>query len=263
MTTGYVIMSPDSAGRLRTLALSLGADYFGIADLAPAREAIRAQGGERVAQYPRSVVAGIRLQDSIVDLLPEKDRAGAILYRHAAYDVVNTALDQIALRIANLLQCEGYAAFPVPSSERTSDEKIAGPFSQKLGAHMAGLGWIGKSCLLVTPDHGPRVRWVNVLTDAPLKPTGSPVKPRCGECTDCVDICPVHAFTGRGFSPDEPREARFDAAACDRYYQQLGKEFGVDGVCGMCLWACPHGRKRGNEQRLDPHENSLKKYPQW
>ncbi|HEX3001247.1 MAG TPA: 4Fe-4S double cluster binding domain-containing protein [Methanoregula sp.] len=236
-------MTPDINSRLRALSLSLGADYFGIADLAQARVAILAQGGERVVKYPRSVVAGIRLQDSIVDLLPEKDRAGAILYRHTTYDVVNTALDQIALRIGGQLQNEGYAAFPVPASKRTSDEKIAGIFSQKLGAHLAGLGWIGKSCLLVTPDHGPRVRWVNVLTDAPLDPTGSPMKPRCGECTECADICPAHAFTGRAFSPDEPREARFDAAACDRYYKQLGKELGVDGVCGMCLWACPHGRK--------------------
>lgn len=242
-------MSPDINNRLRALALSLGADYFGIADLAPAQDAIRVQGGERVARYPRSVVVGIRLQDSIVDLLPEKDKAGAILYRHTTYDVVNTALDQIALRVANTLQKEGYSAFPVPASKRTSDEKIAGPFSQKLGAHMAGLGWIGKSCLLVTPDHGPRVRWVNVLTDAPLEPTGSPLKPRCGECTECVDICPEHAFTGRIFSPDEPREARFDAAACDRYYKKLEHEIGAAGVCGLCVWVCPHGKKAGRKRR--------------
>lgn len=242
-------MTPDLNSQLRSLVLSLGADYFGIADLAPARDAILAQGGERVAKYPRSVVIGIRLQDSIVDLLPEKDRAGAILYRHTTYDVVNTALDQIALRVAGVLQEEGYAAFPVPASKRTSDEKIAGPFSQKLGAHLAGLGWIGKCCLLVTPDHGPRVRWVNVLTDAPLEPTGSPLKPRCGECTECVDICPVHAFTGRMFLPDEPREARFDAAACDRYYKKLEKELGAAGVCGLCVYVCPHGKKAGQKKR--------------
>lgn len=240
-------MIPDLNSQLRSLALSLGADYFGIADLTPARDFIRAQGGDHVSRYPRTVVMGIRLQDSIVNLLPEKDKAGAILYRHTTYDVLNTALDQAALRVANLLQREGYAAFPVPASKRTSDEKIAGPFSQKLGAHLAGLGWIGKSCLLVTPDHGPRVRWVNELTDAPLEPTGSPMKPRCGECTECVDICPVHAFTGRLFSPDEPREARFDAAACDRYYKQLEKDLGTAGVCGLCVWVCPHGKKAGRK----------------
>jgi epoxyqueuosine reductase QueG len=242
-------MSGVTDNSIRALAVSLGADYYGVADLGPAQDFIREEGGKRVAQYPRTIVAGIRLQDSVVDLLSDKDKAGAILYRHIAYDVVNSALDQIALRIANALQREGYGAFPVPASKRTDNERICGIFSQKLGAHMAGLGWIGKSCLLVTPDHGPRVRWVNILTDAPLKPTGSPMKPRCGECTECVNTCPIRAFTGKPFSPDEPREARFDAAACDRYYKKLEKELGFAGVCGLCLYVCPHGRKAGRKSK--------------
>jgi epoxyqueuosine reductase QueG len=240
-------MPQNIDNQIRSLALTLGADYFGIADLIPAHDFIHTQGGERAGRYPRGVVIGIRLQDSVVDLLPEKDKEGAVLYRHTTYDVVNIALDQAALRIANALQREGYGAFPVPASKRTDDEHIWGVFSQKLAAHMAGLGWIGKSCLLVTPDHGPRVRWVTVLTDAPLKQTGSPIEPRCGECTACVDICPVKAFTGKAFSPDEPREARFDAAACDRYYKELEKTGGVAAVCGLCVWVCPHGRKKKPE----------------
>jgi epoxyqueuosine reductase QueG len=242
-------MKRDLGNRIRSLSRSLGADIFGVADLVPARDFIHGQGGERAARYPRGVVMGIRLQDSLVDMLPDKDREGAILYRHNSYDVVNANLDQIALRVANLLQLEGYGALPVPASKRTSEEGICGIFSQKLAAHLAGLGWIGKSCLLVNPDYGPRMRWVTVLTDAPLAPTGTPMEPRCGDCTACVDACPIHAFTGRMFFPGEPREVRFDAAACDRYYRKLEKELGFAGVCGMCLWACPHGRKKGKEKK--------------
>ncbi|MHB8163939.1 MAG: 4Fe-4S double cluster binding domain-containing protein [Methanoregula sp.] len=240
-------MNPDTD--LRTLALSLGADYFGVADLSSAHDFILAQGGDRVARYPRAVTIGMVLQDSLVDLLPDKDPAGAIVYRHNSYDVVNQMLDQISVRVANELQRAGYSAFPVPASKRTSDENICGIFSQKLAAHLAGLGWIGKSCLLITPDHGPRVRWVTVLTDAPLRPTGSPMEQQCGKCTACVDICPQQAFTGRVFSENEPREARFDAAACDRYFKELEKSRGV-AVCGLCLYICPHGRKsgKGNSQ---------------
>jgi epoxyqueuosine reductase len=236
-----VVMDMDS--HLQELARALGADYYAVADLTGAKEFIRAQGGDRVTRYSRAVVMGIRLLDSLVDMLEDPgDRTGAALYRHHAYDVVNAVLDAMALQVADAMQREGHRALPVPASKRASDELIAGIFSQKLAAHLAGLGWIGKSCLLVTPDHGPRVRWITVLTDAPLAPTGTPMEQRCGNCTECVDICPVHAFTGRPFREDEPREARFDAAACDRYFREL-EAGGGPVVCGLCLFVCPHGRK--------------------
>jgi epoxyqueuosine reductase len=232
----------DLMDRIRSVAADNRADYCGVADLTPAQEYICRQGGERVARYPRAVVIGMVLVDTYVNLLPEQgDPSAHQLYRHYTYDVVNNALDNIALHVATTIQREGYQAFPVPASQRTSDEKIAGPVSHKLAAHLAGFGWIGKSCLLVTPDNGPRVRWITILTDAPLDPTGKPMESRCGECRECVDACPVGAFTGRVFQPDEPREARFDAAACDRYFKAMEKD-GTAAACGMCLYICPHGR---------------------
>jgi len=161
---------------IRNIAESHGADYFGIADLTSANPFILDQGGPAIARYPAGITMGIALLDPLVDLLPDRERnEGSILYRHYSYDVVNAALDQAALQVANALQRGGYAAFPVPASLRTDDVRICGPFPHKLAAHLAGLGWIGKNCLLITPDHGPRVRWVTVLTDAPLEPTGSPI----------------------------------------------------------------------------------------
>jgi len=232
----------DLDAKLRTLAHSLDADYFGVADLSSAHDFILAQGGKRVARYPRAITTGMVLQNNLVNLLPEEDSAAAILYRHSSYDVVNIALDQMALRVANTLQRAGFDAFPIPASKRTDDDHISGIFSQKLAAHLAGLGWIGKSCLLITPERGPRVRWVTVLTDASLLPTGTPMEQKCGACTACVDICPQHTFTGRPFHRNEPREARYDAAACDQYFKELEKSRGV-GVCGLCLYICPYGRK--------------------
>jgi len=232
----------DTGNLIKSLAESLGADYFGIADLTGVRDFIIQQGGPEIAAYPTGITMGISLLDPLVELLPDREHnGGGILYRHHAYDVVNAALDQIALRVANTLQGAGYRALPVAASKRTDDARICGPFSQKLAAHLAGLGWIGRSCLLITPDHGPRVRWVTVLTDAPLAPTGKPMESKCGECMACVEACPVQAFTGRLFNEHEPREARYDAAACDRFFKAEEKRTGIP-VCGMCLWVCPHGR---------------------
>ena len=93
--SGICLVPMDLDAHIRTLAHSLDADYFGVADLSSAHDFILAQGGERVARYPRAITIGMVLQDNLVNLLPENDPAAAILYRHNSYDVVNIALDQI------------------------------------------------------------------------------------------------------------------------------------------------------------------------
>lgn len=227
---------------LKERAMEEGADFFGVADLAPAKEAILEQGGPIPAEYPRAVSIGIRLMDTLVDQLPRRhERAVAVSYSQLCYGVVNQRLDLLASRLSGIIQKSDYKAFPVPSSARASDEKICAVFSHKLAAHLAGLGWIGKSCLLVTPEAGPRVRWTTILTDAPLE-TGTPMGTRCGDCRECVDACPVKAFTGRDFTEAEPREARYDARRCEKYLNGLEASTGY-GVCGMCLYICPHGKK--------------------
>jgi epoxyqueuosine reductase QueG len=113
-----------------------------------------------------------------------------------------------------------------------------------MAAHLAGLGWIGKSCLLVTPDAGPRVRWVTVLTDAPIEATGKQMDQKCGDCHKCVDICPPKAFTGEPFRPEDERDVRYDARKCENYFKELMTETGFsETVCGLCLYVCPQGRK--------------------
>ncbi len=228
--------------KLRGMALSLGADFYGVADLAPAHGAIQDQGGAVVAAFPRGISIGIRLLDPIVDQLPQRsERAIAVSYRHHCYDLINQRLDHIASRIGSLLQNEGYRAYPVPASKRADDERICAVFSHKLAARSAGLGWIGKSCLLITPGCGPRVRWATVLTDAPLTVTGGPMEEQCGDCRACVDACPAKAFTGEPFRQGEGREVRYDAGKCEQYFERLEKD-GRLPVCGMCLYVCPHGK---------------------
>lgn len=228
--------------RIRNLAEQRGVDFFGIADLTMARDAIVEQGGPVVAAFPRAVSMGIILPNAVVDQLKEySTSAVAASYRHVAYDVVNTRLDLIAAEVSSVLQRAGYRVVPVPASKRVDDQRICAIFSHKLAARMAGLGWIGKSCLLVTPEAGPRVRWVTVLTDALLPGSRSPVEGRCGDCTACVESCPVHAFTGEPFREEEKREIRFDARACEQYIAGQEQRSG-SAVCGMCLFICPYGR---------------------
>ena len=75
----------------------------------------------------------------------------------------------------------------------------------------------------------------------PRQRLGGRVAVRDRFCQACVDICPVQAFNGRSFRPDEPRSARYDARKCDDYLENLEKT-NAPGVCGMCLYICPHGK---------------------
>jgi len=113
--------------RIKHLAESCGADFFGVADLSPARDAILAQGGPVIAEYPRAISIGIALPHSIVNQLPRRaERAVAVSYQHHGYDVVNQRLDLVASRLSSALQREGCNALPIPASKRVDRDGAEG-----------------------------------------------------------------------------------------------------------------------------------------
>ncbi len=225
------IKRADLKRRLEFLAYNSGGDLFGVADLEPAHEFIVTQGGEALGKFPRAVSIGIRLSDEIVDQHSPDERREYSLYWHHVYRVVTPALDFLAQKAQRELQADGFKAIPIPASLYNS-ETLRSVFSHKLAAHLAGLGWIGKSCLLITPDFGPRIRLVTVLTDAPL-PSGIPLNEKCSKCRACVVACPVQAFKGVEFQTTEPVEARFNTRACADYRSTH--------PCGLCVAKCPVG----------------------
>ena len=229
--------------QLSDLAATLGIDYFGVADLAVAKDFICSQGGDAVARFPIAISIGIRLVDAVVDELTRHEDPTVIFTYRSLYNTVNTGLDRATLYIAKAIRAQGFKAYPIAAAQRISNEKLAGAFSHKLAAHLAGLGWIGKNCLLITPDHGPRVRWSTILTDAPLKKTGTPLIEQCSNCSICVKICPVQAFTGAAFKDSEPREVRYNAHLCAQYIDKRQSILG-DGLCGLCVNACPYGKQK-------------------
>ncbi|OGN96225.1 MAG: hypothetical protein A2Z77_08470 [Chloroflexi bacterium RBG_13_51_36] len=229
-------------GKLESLAKDMGTTYFGIADLAPARQYISDQGGEFLAQFPRALSHGFILADGIVDTLAyHKNIAALNTYWHYVYRIINPRIDSISLMLAQSLDEAGFRAFVVPASQTVDRTRLTGVLSHKLAAHLAGLGWIGKSALLITPEHGPRVRWGTVLTDAPLE-AGTSLDEMCRDCDTCVTGCPAHAFTGQAFDKPGPRSEIFDAEACHDYLQK--REQTRHKACGICVYICPYGRNK-------------------
>ena len=235
-------MAKDLQVGFERTAKELGADLFGVADLAPAQDFICKQGGEHLRKFPRAISIGIRLLDAVVDELPRHEDPAVIFTYRAHWNSVNSRLDHIALMLAKRVQEAGYQAYPIPAAYSFDADNLAGVVSHKLAANLAGLGWIGKSCLLVTPNCGPRVRFATILTNAPLR-AGSPISQKCGGCKECVDICPVNAFTGASFDPSEPREARFNARLCRDYGKTREKKFG-ENKCSLCVYVCPYSKSK-------------------
>jgi epoxyqueuosine reductase len=212
-----------------------GADLFGVADLEPARELFSGQKNFSLDRFPRAISLGMPLNDLIVERHSPLEARRDSLYWFHVYNVITPALDSLGYRISRWLEDQGYSTFPIPGSTPYDFNKLEGILSHKLAAHLAGLGWIGKSCLLLTARYGPRVRFVTILTDAPLK-TGSPIDKPCGKCHACLDACPVQAFSGKEFQADESRQVRFDAFKCSEYRREH--------PCGLCVSSCPQGRAR-------------------
>ena len=100
------------------------------------------------------------------------------------------------------------------------------PLPHKTIAGLAGLGWIGKHNLLVTPEFGSAICMCTVLTDAPIEPVlHTPVNSQCGNCSICKDICSFKAIEGNTWNIRTSRDELVDVYKCN--------------TCLRCLVFCP------------------------
>ena len=161
------------------------------------------------------------------------------------YKDTNAALDRATRAAGELLRSRGYAV-----SEHTTDKVVRHEdqrtdMPHKSIAVRAGLGWIGKSCLLVTPEYGGAVRISVLLTDAPL-PTAEPMfEPRCGKCDKCREVCPYGALKGVTWRKGIDRAEMFDYANCADGSSERNRRVIGEGmfICGQCFVFCPYTRK--------------------
>ncbi len=209
---------------------SQGAGLVGFADVSGLPEAMT--GG-----LPRAIAIGVPLNPTIVRAIEH----GPTPRYFAEYNRINALLAELADRAAGMLTAVGRRAVLVKA---TSDDfnpiTLSMPIQHKTIATRAGLGWIGKSALLITKPYGPAVRLGSVLTDAELE-TGTPIdESHCGTCRQCVDRCPAQAIVGVNWQLGQPREAIYDAPRCRMTAKRLSSTAGFEAsICGICINACP------------------------
>ncbi len=114
------------------------------------------------------------------------------------------------------------------------------PVREKTWAACSGLGWIGKHSLLIHPDFGSYVVFGELIIDLEVG-SDRPVADQCGNCSRCIDACPVQAIVA-------PHVV--DARKCISYltveYQEEfdpsvslhNRLFG----CDICQDVCPYNK---------------------
>ncbi|MCP4707267.1 MAG: epoxyqueuosine reductase, partial [Planctomycetes bacterium] len=146
---------------------------------------------------------------------------------------------------AGIIEQHGHKAIAFePTIDVLDRTTLRANFSHKTAATRAGLGWIGKSALLITKKYGAAVRLGTVLTDAELE-TGEPIdQSQCGECRGCQEHCPAGAILGKNWEAGMAREAFYDAFTCCEKAVQLCKRQNLEAtICGICINVCPWTQK--------------------
>ena len=117
-----------------------------------------------------------------------------------------------------------------------------GPVLERDFAALAGVGWHGKSTMLIHPRLGAWFFLAEILTTLAL-PADAPSRDHCGKCARCIEACPTGAITA---------PLHVDARRCVSYLTiehkgAIPEEFRVligDRIfgCDDCIAACPWNR---------------------
>jgi epoxyqueuosine reductase QueG len=236
--------------KLKKFAHECGADLVGVADLA-LLNGIQTEPANLLEGYTRAISIAVRLADGVIDTIV--DQPTPIYQQH--YLKVNALLDDIALRVSQFLQQDGGKALPIPASQLLDKKKWTSYISHKAVALAAGLGWQGKSLLVVNRSFGPRLRLVTVLTDVALD-HDSPVKNLCGKCSACAEACPAQAI--KNVNTVRHYKTRNEALHFNRCLKKVSKEFTqipfIDSpICGVCIRACPWGARKRSAPLTNSH----------
>lgn len=243
----------DRVARLIGIATEAGCSRVGVAPTDPFPEVIAEMGrrkatglsgqlgftykdpataGDVRRSFPwarRLVVATWRYLPASGDPGPSRPNTGRIA-RFATVDHYR-ALRAALGRVATELRHAGHRAAVLGDDDRLVD---------RAAAVRAGVGWWGRSTMVLDPRDGPWLLIGSVVTDAAL-PVTAPMVRTCGTCTACIPACPTAAIGADG---------TLDATRCIAYWAQrpgiippeirLAMGDRIYG-CDECLVACPPG----------------------
>ena len=134
-----------------------------------------------------------------------------------------------ANRIATYLRKHGYSAH--------AGHPLMGPVLYPPLTQLAGLGWLSVSGLIVTPEHGPRVRLAAVFTNIENLPFSTHndhawVEDFCAACGICIRQCPAEAILPEPIRHENGQITCVINPRCFPYFSDFHG-------CSVCIKVCP------------------------
>lgn len=175
------------------------------------------------------------------------------------HKLIRKRLTQLAKKIQDEVGDHGYRAF-VDSA----------PVLERQIAEQAGMGWIGKNTLLLSPKAGSWFLLGEVFTNLPL-PVDPPMPQRhCGSCSACLDKCPTSAFV-QPWVLDASKcisylTIEYDGIIPEELRSKMGNRiFGCDDCQLVCPWTkfAKHTREADFQPRHNLDSESLAKLFLW
>jgi epoxyqueuosine reductase QueG len=185
------------------------------------------------ALFDNAIILAMEMSKEKIDKATSQETLNMVF---GTYDDLGKAANQIA----EFLRKHGYAAH--------ADHPLGGlvlfpPLAQK-----AGIGWVGKHGILITPEFGPRVRLAAVYTsieDLPFVDSNDHgwIDEYCKICGLCIKQCPPQAILEGTVTHETGRVTNIRQQECFEYFAQY---YG----CSICIKACPFSKAGDTYERL-------------
>ena len=194
--------------------------------------------GDKFIQYLNTIVLSMEMDNAILET-PSGMKAQKL--NDSAYK----KLGDISYKLSDYLRENGYAT------------EVAHPYGgvvkfSKIG-QKAGLGWIGQSGLLISPELGPKQKISAIFVSILNLPTNdhnehSWITDYCEKCGKCIKACPEKALIEKETCCGE-KETEFIKELCT----------GCNQGCTSCIIECPFNQKEYTriKKRFDKMNSKL------
>jgi ferredoxin len=197
--------------------LDLGASSIGYTRLPP-----RWVFKEKAVVYENAIVLSMEMDKDGIDSAPSIACMRTVMETYRD-------LGRIANNLAEFLRERGFGAH---AGHPLNGVALYPPLAQ-----MAGLGWMGLNGIIVTPEHGPRVRLAAVFTSIKNLPFSESndhkwVADYCESCKICIKKCPPEALYGAPVDHEDGSYTYVENSLCFPYFNKYHG-------CSICVAVCP------------------------